>query len=73
MEAVTEQGLMLSRYNESKLDILHFIVMVCSLLLTSVYFETDSVQVAIKFEHRNSKGCNYGPPYEWQVYKYVPI
>ncbi|CAL5437790.1 unnamed protein product [Camellia sinensis] len=19
-------------------------------------------------EHRNSKGCNYGPPYEWQVY-----
>lgn len=28
-------------------------------------------QVALKFEHRNSKGCNYGPPYEWQVYKYV--
>lgn len=26
-------------------------------------------QVALKFEHRNSKGCNYGPPYEWQVYK----
>lgn len=26
-------------------------------------------QVAVKFEHRNSKGCNYGPPYEWQVYK----
>ncbi|CAN1841604.1 Casein kinase 1-like protein HD16, partial [Linum perenne] len=25
-------------------------------------------QVAVKFEHRNSKGCNYGPPYEWQVY-----
>ncbi|CAI0409858.1 unnamed protein product [Linum tenue] len=24
--------------------------------------------VAVKFEHRNSKGCNYGPPYEWQVY-----
>ncbi|KAG6630092.1 hypothetical protein CIPAW_14G131300 [Carya illinoinensis] len=24
--------------------------------------------VALKFEHRNSKGCNYGPPYEWQVY-----
>ncbi|CAA3028048.1 casein kinase 1 HD16 [Olea europaea subsp. europaea] len=23
---------------------------------------------AIEFEHRNSKGCNYGPPYEWQVY-----
>lgn len=24
-------------------------------------------QVALKFEHR-SKGCNYGPPYEWSVY-----
>ncbi|KAJ0744280.1 hypothetical protein HanPI659440_Chr10g0385811 [Helianthus annuus] len=22
----------------------------------------------LKFEHCNSKGCNYGPPYEWQVY-----
>ena len=29
------------------------------------------LQVALKLEHRNSKGCNYGPPYEWQVYKYV--
>ncbi|KAJ0960214.1 hypothetical protein J5N97_001957 [Dioscorea zingiberensis] len=26
------------------------------------------VLVALKFEHRNSKGCSYGPPYEWQVY-----
>ncbi|CAL5433819.1 unnamed protein product [Camellia sinensis] len=26
-----------------------------------------AVEVALKFEHRNSKGCNYGPPYEWQV------
>ncbi|KAL0330381.1 UNVERIFIED_CONTAM: Casein kinase-like protein HD16 [Sesamum radiatum] len=26
-------------------------------------------RVALKFEHRSSKGCNYGPPYEWQVYK----
>ncbi|KAJ8423466.1 hypothetical protein Cgig2_013509 [Carnegiea gigantea] len=26
-------------------------------------------EVALKFEHRSSKGCNYGPPYEWQVYK----
>ena len=25
-------------------------------------------QVALKFEHRSSKGCNYGPPYEWTVY-----
>ncbi|KNA16697.1 hypothetical protein SOVF_086420 isoform A [Spinacia oleracea] len=28
----------------------------------------DAIEVAVKFEHRNSKGCNYGPPYEWQVY-----
>ncbi|KAF3632871.1 putative thioredoxin-related transmembrane protein 2-like [Capsicum annuum] len=27
-----------------------------------------AVEVALKFEHINSKGCNYGPPYEWQVY-----
>uniref|UniRef100_A0A453FME1 Protein kinase domain-containing protein n=1 Tax=Aegilops tauschii subsp. strangulata TaxID=200361 RepID=A0A453FME1_AEGTS len=29
----------------------------------------DAYEVALKFEHRNSKGCNYGPPYEWQVYR----
>ncbi|KAK6912755.1 Protein kinase domain [Dillenia turbinata] len=28
-----------------------------------------AIEVALKFEHRTSKGCNYGPPYEWQVYK----
>ncbi|KAI7735410.1 hypothetical protein M8C21_033011, partial [Ambrosia artemisiifolia] len=28
----------------------------------------NAVEVALKFEHRNSKGCTYGPPYEWQVY-----
>ncbi|TVU41578.1 hypothetical protein EJB05_15108 [Eragrostis curvula] len=28
----------------------------------------DAYEVALKFEHRNSRGCNYGPPYEWQVY-----
>ncbi|KAJ6824351.1 casein kinase 1-like protein HD16 isoform X1 [Iris pallida] len=28
----------------------------------------NAVEVAIKFEHRTSKGCNYGPPSEWQVY-----
>ena len=22
----------------------------------------------MKFEHRSSKGCDYGPPYEWNVY-----
>jgi len=25
-------------------------------------------QTALKFEHRSSKGCGYGPPYEWSVY-----
>ena len=29
-------------------------------------------QVALKFEHRSSKGCNYGPPYEWSVYRWLP-
>ncbi|KAL1834618.1 hypothetical protein DCAR_0104830 [Daucus carota subsp. sativus] len=27
-----------------------------------------AVEVALKFEHKSSKGCNHGPPYEWQVY-----
>eukprot|EP00249_Psilotum_nudum_P024355 c29166_g1_i16 orf=854-2647(-) len=27
-----------------------------------------ALEVALKFEHRNSKGCHSGPPYEWQVY-----
>ncbi|XP_057454401.1 casein kinase 1-like protein HD16 [Lotus japonicus] len=27
-----------------------------------------AVEVAMKLEHRTSKGCNYGPPNEWQVY-----
>lgn len=31
-----------------------------------------SMQMALKFEHRSSKGCNYGPPYEWSVYAYAP-
>ncbi|PWA84886.1 MULE transposase domain-containing protein [Artemisia annua] len=26
-----------------------------------------ATEVALKFEHKNSKGCSYGPPYEWQV------
>ncbi|XAR50679.1 Non-specific serine/threonine protein kinase [Bertholletia excelsa] len=30
-----------------------------------------AAEVALKFEHRNSKGCNYGPPYEWQVYNFL--
>eukprot|EP00873_Tetraselmis_striata_P004841 jgi/Tetstr1/425105/TSEL_015568.t2 len=28
-------------------------------------------KVALKFEHRNSKGCSYGPPYEWSVYGHL--
>ncbi|KAL8102390.1 casein kinase 1-like protein HD16 [Apium graveolens] len=28
----------------------------------------DAIEVAMKLEHRNGKGCSYGPPYEWQVY-----
>ncbi|GAB2270697.1 Casein kinase 1-like protein hd16 [Dionaea muscipula] len=27
-----------------------------------------AMEVALKFEHKNSKGCSCGPPYEWQVY-----
>ncbi|XP_066306978.1 casein kinase 1-like protein HD16 [Miscanthus floridulus] len=30
-----------------------------------------AVEVALKFEHRTSKGCHYGPPYEWAVYNAV--
>jgi serine/threonine protein kinase len=30
--------------------------------------ERGPVEVALKFEHKTSKGCSYGPPYEWQVY-----
>ncbi|KAL8098940.1 casein kinase 1-like protein HD16 [Apium graveolens] len=30
--------------------------------------ERGPVEVALKFEHRSSKGCPYGPPSEWQVY-----
>lgn len=34
-------------------------------------FDTShTLQVALKFEHRSSKGCSYGPPYEWSVYRY---
>lgn len=28
----------------------------------------DALEVALKLEHRNGKGCSYGPPYEWHVY-----
>ncbi|XP_062148104.1 casein kinase 1-like protein HD16 [Alnus glutinosa] len=29
---------------------------------------SDAFEVALKFEHRKSKGCNCAPPFEWQVY-----
>ncbi|MFS8026232.1 putative non-specific serine/threonine protein kinase [Helianthus anomalus] len=29
---------------------------------------TGHVEVALKLEHRNGKGCGYCPPYKWQVY-----
>ncbi|CAN6816307.1 unnamed protein product [Brassica oleracea var. botrytis] len=31
-------------------------------------FGPGAMEVALKFEHTSSKGCNHGPPYEWQVY-----
>ncbi|KAG4177384.1 hypothetical protein ERO13_A11G302766v2 [Gossypium hirsutum] len=27
-----------------------------------------AMEVVLKFEHRNNKGCSYSPSYEWQVY-----
>ncbi|KAI8004675.1 Casein kinase 1-like protein HD16 [Camellia lanceoleosa] len=30
---------------------------------------SDAVEVALKLEHRKSKGCSYGPLSEWQVYR----
>lgn len=33
----------------------------------------DAEQMALKFEHRNSKGCHGGPPYEWTVYSCAPF
>lgn len=30
-----------------------------------------AVEVALKFEHRTSKGCHYGPPYEWTAYNAI--
>ena len=36
---------------------------------SNISYDLLKFQVALKFEHRSSKGCNYGPPYEWQVYK----
>ncbi|ONM28589.1 Protein kinase family protein [Zea mays] len=29
---------------------------------------SNALEVALKFEHQSSKGCNFGAPYEWQVY-----
>lgn len=52
----------------SKIDYLVFIVNSCAYEFLSGFC---IYQVALKFEHKNSKGCTYGPPYEWQVYKWV--
>ncbi|KAJ8773455.1 hypothetical protein K2173_004285 [Erythroxylum novogranatense] len=30
-----------------------------------------AVEVALKFEHMSSKGCNCGPPHEWHVYSFL--
>eukprot|EP00216_Chloropicon_sp_CCMP2111_P002079 CAMPEP_0198237150 /NCGR_PEP_ID=MMETSP1446-20131203/2987_1 /TAXON_ID=1461542 ORGANISM="Unidentified sp, Strain CCMP2111" /NCGR_SAMPLE_ID=MMETSP1446 /ASSEMBLY_ACC=CAM_ASM_001112 /LENGTH=845 /DNA_ID=CAMNT_0043919185 /DNA_START=215 /DNA_END=2752 /DNA_ORIENTATION=- len=35
---------------------------------TQVVEGPGAYHVALKFEHRSSKGCGYGPPYEWSVY-----
>ncbi|CAH1429097.1 unnamed protein product [Lactuca virosa] len=35
------------------------------------YIEHAPMQVELKFEHRNSKDCNSGPQYEWQLYMFT--
>ena len=45
----------------------------CALILHAITHGVCDMQVALKFEHRSSKGCNYGPPYEWSVYRSVDI
>ena len=44
----------------------------CLLVHQEALKRSARVQVALKFEHRSSKGCNYGPPYEWSVYRSAP-
>ena len=49
---------------------LHHTFSLCHLpRLVDDWAELPVLQVALKFEHRSSKGCNYGPPYEWSVYR----
>ena len=43
-------------------------LLLLSLLLGPTIGSAAASQVALKLEHRSSKGCNYGPPYEWSVY-----
>eukprot|EP00877_Chromochloris_zofingiensis_P010070 jgi/Chrzof1/5316/Cz15g21270.t1 len=40
----------------------------CSTRATRDKEGKDAPEVALKFEHNTSKGCTYGPPYEWSVY-----
>jgi hypothetical protein len=42
---------------------------ICSTSAVARSYKLFVLQVALKFEHRSSKGCNYGPPYEWSVYQ----
>lgn len=67
VEARKELDQMLSRYYmEHTIDIWGYIrsYSFLNLIGNAIFF-----QVALKCEHRSSKGCNHGPPYEWQVYK----
>ena len=51
--------------------LLHFAVKVMAHVHWHLTWWLLRLQVALKFEHRSSKGCNYGPPYEWSVYRWV--
>lgn len=62
-----------ARFGPGAMEVCFCVSKFTSFLLISygqyVIFLCLLLQVALKFEHRSSKGCNYGPPYEWQVYK----
>ena len=49
-------------------DDVAYLLLLLSLLLGPTIGSAAASQVALKLEHRSSKGCNYGPPYEWSVY-----
>ncbi|KAJ4909550.1 Uncharacterized protein Rs2_04171 [Raphanus sativus] len=37
-------------------------------VIVNAIFGPGAMEVALKFEHTSSKGCNHGPPFEWQGY-----